>query len=271
MTRRVLPDGSADVIVGFGGAVAVGLADSAVVHRLAAGSSCRGLRLRPEAVATFFGVPAHELRNKEIPLDDAVGVRRAHGLTITVLHGASDHSLEADPPAQVANAIRLLQTSSVDDTAHALGLSSRHLRRLLLEHTGLGPKEHQRIQRLRRFLDDDSQLADAAVAAGYADQSHLTREVTRLCGLPPAALRAVATELAAHTRCRSVDGRPARLLGYSVSRTDPNDGRPFLRPPRNVGDCLVRRRVNRRSHDPPPEMPRSTVEACCSVRPRDCP
>ncbi len=188
--HRVLPDGCADVIVGFGGAVAVGLADTAAVHRLAAGSSCRGLRLRPEAVATFFGVPAHVLRNKEIPLDDVVGARRARHLMVTVLYGAPSRSLEVDPPAEVANALRLLLTSSVEETAHALGRSSRHLRRLLLEHTGLGPKEHQRVRRLRRFLDDDSQLADAAVAAGYADQSHLTREVTRLCGLPPGALRA---------------------------------------------------------------------------------
>ncbi len=187
--HRVLPDGCADVIVGFGGAVAVGLTDTAAVHRLAAGSSCRGLRLRPEAVASFFGVPAHELRNKELALDDAVGARRARQLMATVLHGAPSHSLEVDPPGEVANALRLLQRSSVEETVHALGLSSRHLRRLLLEHTGLGPKEHQRVRRLRRFLDDDSPLADAAVAAGYADQSHLTREVTRLCGLPPAALR----------------------------------------------------------------------------------
>ncbi len=188
--HRVLPDGCADVIVGFGGAVAVGLADTAVVHRLAAESSCRGLRLRPEAVANFFGVPAHEIRNKEIPLDDAVGTRRAQHFIATVLEGAPEDSLQLDPPAEVANALRLLPRKSVDETAHALGVSSRHLRRLLLEHTGLGPKQHQRIRRLRRFLDDDSKLADAAVAAGYADQSHLTREVTRLCGLPPAALRA---------------------------------------------------------------------------------
>lgn len=188
--HRVLPDGCADVIVGFGGAVAVGLADTAVVHRLAAGSSCRGLRLRPEAVAGFFGLPAHELRNREIPLDEAVGSRRARRLVMTVLYGAPDRSLEAEPPAQVANALRLLATRHVDETADVLGLSSRHLRRLLVEHTGLGPKEHQRIARLRRFLDDEAPLADAAVAAGYADQSHLSREVSRLCGLPPAALRA---------------------------------------------------------------------------------
>ncbi len=96
--HRILPDGCADVIVGFGGVVAVGLADTAVVHRLAAGSSCRGLRLRPEAVGNFFGVPAHELRNKEIPLDDAVGTRRAQHFMATLLHGAPDDSLEVDPP-----------------------------------------------------------------------------------------------------------------------------------------------------------------------------
>lgn len=188
--HRVVPDGCADVIVGFGGAVAVGLADTAVVHRLAAGSSCRGLRLRPEAVAGFFGLPAHELRNQEIPLDDAVGARRARHLVMTVLYGAPDRALEADPPSQVASALRLLANRRVDETADALGLSSRHLRRLLVEHTGLGPKEHQRIARLRRFLDDEAPLVDAAVAAGYADQSHLSREVSRLCGLSPVALRA---------------------------------------------------------------------------------
>ena len=43
--HRVIPDGHADVIVtSSGDAVAVGLADSAVVHRIAAGSAALGLR-----------------------------------------------------------------------------------------------------------------------------------------------------------------------------------------------------------------------------------
>jgi AraC-like DNA-binding protein len=46
------------------------------------------------------------------------------------------------------------------------------------------------VLRLRQFLADDGPLAQAATDAGYADQAHLTREVTCLCGLPPAALRA---------------------------------------------------------------------------------
>jgi methylphosphotriester-DNA--protein-cysteine methyltransferase len=78
----------------------------------------------------------------------------------------------------------------VDDAADELGFSSRQLRRIVVEHSGLGPKTYQRVVRLRQFLADDGPLAQAAVNAGYADQAHLTREVSRLCGLSPAALRA---------------------------------------------------------------------------------
>jgi AraC-like DNA-binding protein len=188
--HRVVPDGCADVIVGFGGAVAVGLADGPVMHHLAVGSACRGLRLRPEAVATFFGVPADELRNLNLPLEDVVGTRRARRLVDVVLHGSpDDDALTTPPPEPARRAFHLLRSKSVDAAAAELSFSSRHLRRLVVEHSGLGPKTYQRVVRLRKFLADDRPLAQAATDAGYADQAHLTREVTRLCGLPPAALR----------------------------------------------------------------------------------
>jgi AraC-like DNA-binding protein len=189
--HRVIPDGCADVIVNpAGGAVAVGLADQAVVQRLSAGSSAVGLRLRPEAVATAFRTPADELRNRELPLDDVVGSRRARRLIDAVLEGAQDPLLLGTPPVEVALAIGLLADRSVDQTAQDLGLSSRHLRRLLIQHTGLGPKDHQRVMRLRRFVDSTAPLSVAATLSGYADQPHLSREVTRLCGVSPLRLRA---------------------------------------------------------------------------------
>ena len=188
---RVIPDGHADVIVNANGAaVAVGLADSAVVHHISAGSAALGLRLRPEAVATIFGTSADLLRNRELPLDDVVGSRRARDLVDAVLEGEPDPQLLTTPPRDVALAIGLLADRTVDETAESLGLSSRHLRRLLLRHSGLGPKEHQRVLRLRRFVDSPAPLGVAAVLSGYADQPHLTREVTRLCGVSPARLRA---------------------------------------------------------------------------------
>ena len=65
----------------------------------------------------------------------------------------------------------------------------------MVDGIGLGPKALQRVARLHRFLalaerPGARQLAVAAVEAGYADQSHLTREVRALSGLPPAALLA---------------------------------------------------------------------------------
>jgi AraC-like DNA-binding protein len=48
--------------------------------------------------------------------------------------------------------------------------------------------------RFRRFVSlvdaagGSTDLAQAALDSGYADQAHLTRETARLAGLPPAAL-----------------------------------------------------------------------------------
>lgn len=77
------------------------------------------------------------------------------------------------------------------EVADSLQISDRHLRRLLLEHTGLSPKALQRIVRFQKFVragDAGALLADAAAHAGYADQPHLTREARALAGITPARL-----------------------------------------------------------------------------------
>src|SRR6185436_19981456 len=85
--------------------------------------------------------------------------------------------------------------SALGDLADRTGLSDRQLRRRFEAAIGYGPKMFQRIARFRRWLGlaqatppDGRRLVDLAAEAGYADQPHLTREVTRLAGLPPAAL-----------------------------------------------------------------------------------
>src|SRR5262249_50078245 len=103
---RVIPDGHADVIVTGGGqAIAVGLAARAAAPRITAGSAAFGLRLRPQAVATVFKVPADELRNQEFPLDALVGTSRARRLADTVLGGKPDPLLLDSPPGHVARAV----------------------------------------------------------------------------------------------------------------------------------------------------------------------
>ena len=87
--------------------------------------------------------------------------------------------------------MRLLGSGSVAEVADELGVTGRHLQRVLLRDVGLPPKVYQRVIRLQRFVrraEVGIALADAAAEAGYADQSHLTREVGRMTGLSPHAL-----------------------------------------------------------------------------------
>ena len=70
-------------------------------------------------------------------------------------------------------------------------LQTRHtgilaLRRRFDDSVGYGPKTLQRVLRLWQFLAaSGTDIAAAAIDAGYADQAHLTRECRVLTGLAP--------------------------------------------------------------------------------------
>ena len=74
--------------------------------------------------------------------------------------------------------------------AQQLGVTDRHFRRLMVDETGIAPRHFARIQRFHSLLrasDLASRPSWAALAAdhGYADQSHLIREVQDLAGVAP--------------------------------------------------------------------------------------
>lgn len=191
--QRVLPDGCADLLMFESGArEVVGLFDEVAMPMLSAGTRLRGIRFRPEAVGAAFGVDAATLRNQTLPLEDVVGTRRAHRLADEARIDAWIRSVELDRRA--AAAVRLLTVElRVEDVSARIGISVRQLRRIVLAEAGVGPKAFQRIARLRRLLASAERgdgLAAAAVTAGYSDQAHMTREVSRLSGLTPAALLA---------------------------------------------------------------------------------
>ena len=107
----------------------------------------------------------------------------------------------AAPPddPRVEAAWRLLQRSGgrlrVDALAAELEISRKHLHALLVRQIGAGPKTLARILRFDRAMErlgaplEDAGLAGLALACGYADQAHFTREVTALAGASPLALR----------------------------------------------------------------------------------
>jgi AraC-like DNA-binding protein len=190
--QRVLPDGHADVLLyGSGEVELVGMYDHVALPVLPRGTVIRGIRLRPEAIASAFRLEASELRNLTVPAEDVIGARGAR-------HLRDDHVFDAwirsiQPDRRTATAIDLLQSDSVEGVARQLGISPRHLQRNIVANVGLTPKTLQRVMRLQRFLDYASrrgELAAASADAGYSDQSHLTREVRALSGLTPARLLA---------------------------------------------------------------------------------
>ena len=209
---RVLPDGCVDIVWRAGSPpLAVGPASHAVFPQLPPGSTLVGARFRSGMAPIVLDVPASELLNAEVPLLDLWGRQHAPPLgrfdgTCSPDDGVEElralvyarlaRGAEGDP--LVAEAARWLTQHPVGplDPLHDLtALSERQLRRRFEAAVGYGPKTLQRIVRFRTWLQRASEtpaelrsLTDLAAEAGYADQAHLTREATRLAGLPPAAL-----------------------------------------------------------------------------------
>ncbi|MDF9816317.1 helix-turn-helix domain-containing protein [Streptomyces sp. SPB162] len=196
---RVLPDGCMDVIWCDGELLVTGPDTRAHVARTPAGARFAGLRFAPGRGPAVLGVPAYELRDLRVPLDavwpgaaarriaerigDAADPGRALEDAVT---GAARGPGTADR-LLVATASRLASGGTVAAAAQAAGLGERQLHRRSLAAFGYGPKTLARVLRLQRALElarRGTPFAAVAVAAGYADQAHLAREVKALAGVP---------------------------------------------------------------------------------------
>jgi methylphosphotriester-DNA--protein-cysteine methyltransferase len=191
---RVIPDACSDVIWQRGeGTTVVGPDTEAKLVGLAPGDVLIGMRFLPGAGGGALGVPLDSLRDLRI---DVADVDRAFDVDgdmepaeVVARFTSAALGRQADP--LVAVAARKLGQQEVGAVSRDLGVSERHLRRRFQAAAGYGPKTLARVLRFCRFVDAiDSGRADLAALAfdvGYADQAHLTRETTRLAGLPPAA------------------------------------------------------------------------------------
>ena len=77
---------------------------------------------------------------------------------------------------------------SLGELAAIGGVSQFQLLRGFSKMTGLTPHAYlvqRRLQRARKMIADGTTLADAAQAAGFADQSHMTRLFVRTYGMSP--------------------------------------------------------------------------------------
>jgi len=194
--QRVVPDACSDIIVSADGtAILVGPTTDVALHELPPGTHFRGLRFRTEALGVVLRHRGHELRDATLPLSAVLPDNVARRVAEEVWEGRFPAGLRpAALDARLEYAVRRLWhgEAGVGAVASELGVAERHLRRLFLDHTGVGPKAVQRVGRFQRFLRagdaGGANLADLAARAGYADQAHLAREVRALAGLSPSAL-----------------------------------------------------------------------------------
>jgi AraC-like DNA-binding protein len=199
----VLPDACTDLIWQSGvGAFVAGPDTGPAPAARAPGTVFIGARFRPGAGSAALGVPLSELLDQRVDAADlpavpagrlpgslapADAMRRVAGI-------ATQMVAERPPDRLVLEAARLLGRpgAQAELVAARLGISERQLRRRCQVGVGYGPRMLARVLRFRRFLSridaGAADLARLAAEAGYADQAHLTRESTRLAGLPPAVL-----------------------------------------------------------------------------------
>jgi AraC-like DNA-binding protein len=207
----ILPDGCIDLIWHAGrepfiaGPMTVPISTSTKI-----GTVILGARFKPGVAAALLGMAASELRDLHVPLRELWPQTRqqeARDLTLAVtdtlaLHDAAP-AVEAlvshamPPDRFIAEACAWFARRPGEPTTLFIsrsGLSERQARRRFQEHVGYGPKTLQRILRMQRVLwllsrpNPPRSLASLALAAGYADQAHFTREMRALTGQLPTTL-----------------------------------------------------------------------------------
>jgi AraC-like DNA-binding protein len=196
--QRVVPDGCVDLIWLAERELVIAGADTAPRSvELPARVRSSGIRLRRGAAGAVLGLPASELRDRQVGVALVWGEEGAR-LQEAVASAGPARRLElladavarrgAEPDALVIAAAGSLAVpgARIAGVASVLGVSERQLHRRMLAAVGYGPKMLARVARLRRLvaLTDDS-LAWRALEAGYASQAHMNDEVRRLTGTTP--------------------------------------------------------------------------------------
>lgn len=218
--ERLLPNGLLEMavclgdphrlVVGRGSetlrACLTGLQTSAVVIGHPDWHRVLGLRLRPAGAYALLSRPMSEVSGYTVDLPDLLG-SAARELTDRCHAADSVETCFARAAAWVCDRVRRARTvdpavawimARVEESGGRVpiaelrdhsGLSKTRLGALFREQVGVLPKAYARIVRFRRALAlldaEPSSLAEAALDAGYYDQSHMTTEFRELGGLTP--------------------------------------------------------------------------------------
>jgi AraC-like DNA-binding protein len=201
---RHVPNGSVELLCMLGSdAQVVGPLTAPREELLAPGTTIVGLRLRPGAAPAVLGMPASEVVDLVVDLWEAAALGEQlagapspeDALRLLERHVSGRMAGEPDP--MITEAVKQLmpwRAGDVTSLTTSLYISETQLRRRCRDAVGVAPKTLHRLLRFQGFLalvqraiasGAEESLAQLALDAGYADQSHLNRECVRLTGVSP--------------------------------------------------------------------------------------
>ena len=218
-------------------ACVVGPATYSRIMRVGASVRAVGAVMAPILAQAAFGLPASELVDAIVPLED-LWTRHSSEQLLDRLSGhdvrvclsslrddilARFRASSADDPI-ARSAPRLISLHggrvSVDDMARSHGLSRQLFTRRFAYAAGMPPKLFARITRFQALVrvllsTDVARWSSAALTAGFYDQSHMINEFRALTGLSPTIFFQPHSDDRRKVRLR---GRPSDwLIGDSVS------------------------------------------------------
>jgi AraC-like DNA-binding protein len=233
--ERLLPDGSMELVINLNedltrvydphdtgkfrtlrGPVVVGAHSEFFVIDTAEQHSVAGVHFKPGGAFPFLGLPASELHNTMVSLEDLWG-RLADQLRERLLESSSPRArfrlLEQALLAQAAERLErhpavvfalqefhgLPHTRTIADVTGQIGLSAKRFIQVFSGEVGLTPKLFCRVRRFQRVLrrigmGRPVEWAAVAVDCGYFDQAHFIHDFRAFSGINPSTYIAHCTE-----------------------------------------------------------------------------
>ena len=232
--ERIVPDGRCELVLHYGDLFVESGEDGLELPQpraLFAGQLSRplwlrptgragvlGVRFHPAGARSFLGFALHGVTDCRLALH-AIWPEEARALTSAIAHARDETRIEIaqrfvagrialnrspidEPIARSAAAIESQAgRCRVEEVIASSGVGRRQFERRFRDAVGLSPKRFASVLRLRSVFDvleksPASDWTDAALAAGYFDQSHLIRDFRRYVGCTPAQFVAARTALA---------------------------------------------------------------------------
>jgi AraC-like DNA-binding protein len=198
---KSIEDARGDV---FYGGVIGGIRSAYYVKDIAPSACTVGASLRAGACEALLGVPADQVSDRHVTLQDVWG-QAAHRLCERLQEASDlDRRLQilesflakrltrtfAIHPAIAHALTRFSTTVDIGEIVEETGYSHRHFIQLFRRSVGLSPRMYTRLLRFQKTLKHGydktrGRWIDVALEAGYADQAHFNREFRELTGISP--------------------------------------------------------------------------------------